>query len=133
MKEGGFNVDKQALDAAHAEYGFLSGSSTHADRLATIKDVHERYNVLVDPHTADGIKVARAVKDEYGVDTPIVCLETALPVKFAETISEAIGSEPEVPERFAGILEAERHVTDLPNDAAAVKDYITQYIKSTEV
>ena len=89
--------------------------------------------MLVDPHTADGIKVARAVKDEYGVDTPIVCLETALPVKFAETIVEAIGSEPEVPERFAGILEAERHVTDLPNDAAAVKDYITQYIKSTEV
>lgn len=133
VKEGGFNVDKQALDAARAEYGFLSGSSTHADRLATIKDVHERYGVLVDPHTADGIKVARAVKDEYGVDTPIVCLETALPVKFAETIAEAIGAEPEVPERFVGILETERHVTDLPNDAAAVKDYITQYIKSTEV
>ena len=133
VKEGGFNVDKQALDAAHAEYGFLSGSSTHADRLATIKDVHERYDVLVDPHTADGIKVARAVQEEYGVDTPIICLETALPVKFAETIKEAIGSEPEVPERFAEILEAERHVTDLPNDAAAVKDYITQYIKSTEV
>lgn len=54
-------------------------------------------------------------------------------MKFAETIKEAIGSEPEVPERFAGILEAERHVRDLPNDAAAVKDYITQYIKSTEV
>ena len=133
VKEGGFSVDKDALDAARQEYGFLSGASTHADRLATIKDVHEKYHVLVDPHTADGIKVARAVKDEHGVESPIVCLETALPVKFSETIAEAIGTEPDVPERFAGIMDAERHVKDLPNDAGAVKDYITASISSTEV
>lgn len=133
VKEGGFSVDKHVLDAAHSDFGFLSGASTHADRLATIKDVHEKYDVLVDPHTADGINVARAVKEEYGVESPIVCLETALPVKFSETIVEAIGEEPEVPERFQGILDAERHVKDLPNDAAAVKDYIMASISTTEV
>ncbi|MDU6013373.1 MAG: threonine synthase, partial [Corynebacterium sp.] len=104
----------------------------HADRLATIKDVHERFNYLVDPHTADGIKVARGAQRE-GLETPIVCLETALPVKFAETITEATGSAPEPPERFAGILDTERHVKDLPNDAAVVKDYITTSIQKTEV
>ena len=62
-----------------------------------------------------------------------MCLETALPVKFSETIAEAIGEEPEVPERFQGILDAERHVKDLPNDAAAVKDYIMASISTTEV
>ena len=133
VKEGGFSVDQETLTRAVEEYGFLSASSTHADRLATIKDVHKKYGVLVDPHTADGITAARAVKEEHGVDTPIVCLETALPVKFAETIAEAVGFEPEVPERFAGIMDAPRHVKDMPNDAAAVKDYISASISTTEV
>ena len=133
VKEGGFSVDQETLARAVEEYGFLSASSTHADRLATIQDVHEKYGALVDPHTADGIKAARAAKEEHGVDTPIVCLETALPVKFAETIVEAVGFEPEVPERFAGIMDAPRHVKDMPNDAAAVKDYISASISTTEV
>ncbi|WP_408930807.1 threonine synthase [Corynebacterium axilliensis] len=133
VKEGGFSVDQETLARAVEEYGFLSASSTHADRLATIQDVHEKYGALVDPHTADGIKAARAAKEEHGVDTPIVCLETALPVKFAETIVEAVGFEPEVPERFAGIMDAPRHVKDLPNDAAAVKDYMSASISTTEV
>ena len=51
-------------------------------------------------------------------------LETALPVKFVDTIVEATGREPEVPERFASILAADRHVTDLPNDAERVKQFI---------
>ena len=133
VKEGGFSVDQETLARAVEEYGFLSASSTHADRLATIQDVHEKYGTLVDPHTADGIKAARAAKEEHGVDTPIVCLETALPVKFAETIVEAVGFEPEVPERFAGIMDAPRHVKDLPNDATAVKDYMSASMNSTEV
>ena len=58
------------------------------------------------------------------MDTPIVVLETALPVKFSETIVEATGQEPDVPERFAGIMDADRHVVDMPNDAEAVKEYI---------
>ncbi|MDV2432880.1 threonine synthase [Corynebacterium tuberculostearicum] len=132
VKEGGFSLDHDKIAAAREDCGFLSGSSSHADRLATIKDVHERFDYLVDPHTADGIEVARGAQRE-GVETPIVCLETALPVKFAETITEAIGSAPEPPARFASILEAERHVKDLPNDAAAVKDYITTSIQDTEV
>ena len=60
------------------------------------------------------MKVARELRDE--VDTPIVCLETALPVKFAHTIKEATGREPDLPDRFTTIMQAERHVTDLPND-----------------
>ena len=75
--------------------------------------------------------VARGVAQQ--VDTPIVVLETALPVKFSETITEALGFAPDVPERFAHILDAERHVVDLPNDADKVKDYIIDSIQSTDV
>ena len=123
VKEGGFSLTADPVFAeASAHFGFLSGSSTHADRIATIKDCWQRLGVMVDPHTADGIKVARSLSEQ--VASPIVCLETALPVKFSETIVEATGVEPELPERFASIMDAPRRVTDLPNDVAVVKQFI---------
>lgn len=125
VRQGGFSLsDDPAFADAADRYGFASGKSTHADRVATIREVNEKLGVLLDPHTADGVKVARSLTSE--IDTPIICLETALPVKFAETIAEAIGSEPEIPARFEGIMEAERHVLDLPNDAEAVKNLIRE-------
>lgn len=132
LEDGAFSLaeDTRMLDVID-EFGFGSAKSTHADRVATIRDTWERHGVLIDPHTADGVFVARDWRKD--VDTPIVCLETALPVKFAETIKEATGSEPEVPERFAGIMEAERLVEELPNDAAAVKRFIATSIEKTEV
>lgn len=132
VKGDGFSLaDDPAFPDAAEKFGFLSGRSTHADRLDNIRDVWERLGVMLDPHTADGVHVARQWRDE--VDTPIVCLETALPVKFAETIEEATGTTPEVPERFADILNADRHVTDLPNDADTVKAFIADSIRTTEV
>lgn len=125
VRQGGFSLsDDPAFADAADRYGFASGKSTHADRVATIREVNEKLGVLLDPHTADGVKVARDWAEK--VDTPIICLETALPVKFAETIAEATGSEPEIPARFEGIMEAERHVLDLPNDAEAVKALIRE-------
>ena len=82
------------LADACAASGFVSGRSTHADRIATIRDVHERYGVVIDPHTADGVKVGRELRDP-GV--PLVCIETALPAKFAATIREALGRDPHAP------------------------------------
>ncbi len=125
VKEGGFDLsDDVAFEALARDFGFLSGKSVHSDRVETIRDIWERLDVLVDPHTADGIKVAQDLTEQ--VQTPIVCLETALPVKFSETINEAIGRDPEVPERFAEIMDADRHVIDMPNDAEAVKRFIAE-------
>lgn len=128
--QGGFSLAEDRIMAdVIDEFGFGAGRSDHDKRLATIKDTWERFNVLIDPHTADGVWVARDWRKD--VDTPIVCLETALPVKFAETINEAIGRDPEVPERFADVLAAERHVTDLPDDVEAVKQFIAGSIDNT--
>jgi threonine synthase len=74
-----------------AATGFVSGASTHRDRIDTIRSVHATYGVLIDTHTADGVKVGLQQR-EPGV--PLICLETALPVKFAEAIREAIGRDP---------------------------------------
>ena len=103
------------------KYGFVSGSSTHADRVATIASLWHSDGVLIDPHTADGVRVARRFAQP---DVPLVVTETALPVKFAETIHEAIGREPERPDRFAGLEDKPRHVVALPNDAEALKALI---------
>lgn len=132
VKQGGFDLSQEEVfETIAADYGFLSSTSTHAQRVEVIADIHSRLETLIDPHTADGVCGARAWREK--IDTPIVVLETALPVKFSETIVEATGAEPPVPERFAEIMNAGRHVKDLPNDADAVKDYIASSIEETSV
>ncbi|MDO4928268.1 MAG: threonine synthase [Corynebacterium sp.] len=132
VPRGGFSlIGDPVFDDVAVKYGFASGKSTHADRIATIRDCYERLAIMIDPHTADGVHVARQWADQ--VETPIVCLETALPVKFAETIQEAVGRDPEMPDRFASIMDAPRHVTEMPNDAATIKDFIRESIAATEV
>ncbi|MFZ5538851.1 MAG: threonine synthase [Pseudomonadota bacterium] len=108
------------LDAMRGS-GFVSGSSTHADRLATIRAVYESTGVVIDPHTADGVKVARA-HVEPGV--PMICVETALPAKFAETIVEAIGRVPERPAVYADLESRPQRFDVLPADVQALKRYI---------
>src|SRR5258706_536994 len=112
---------KNEFQLAMEREGFVSGKSTHADRVATIRAVHEKYGVTIDPHTADGVKVAQAHR-EPGV--PMICLETALPVKFAATIREALGREPARPAAFAGLEERPQRVELVEPDAAVVKRYI---------
>lgn len=104
--------------------GFVSRRSTHADRLAAIRTVHERYGVTIDPHTADGVKAALEVRDPA---VAMVCLETALPVKFGATIREALGTEPSRPSAFAGLEDKPQRFTVLPADAARVKAYIEEH------
>ncbi|NNG20109.1 threonine synthase [Naumannella sp. ID2617S] len=104
-------------------FGFASASSTHADRLATIERTWREHRVLIDPHTADGVKVADELARD---DESVVILETALPVKFAATIREAVDREPDRPEAFVGIEDLPRHVVDLPNDVDALKRFITE-------
>ncbi|EGK12887.1 threonine synthase [Psychrobacter sanguinis] len=117
----GFDLS-DVLDAVNSRYGFAAGKSTHQDRLNTIKSVYENYNDLIDPHTADGVKVARELQKEGEV---IVCAETALPVKFSETIFEAVGEiDIERPEHTKDIESLEQHVTVLDNDASLVADEI---------
>jgi len=108
-----------------AEFGFCSGRSTHADRIATIRRVWREHGVEIDPHTADGLKVGLEHRDP-GV--PLVCLETALPIKFEQTIVEALGRKPECPERFRDIEQRPQRVTVMPADVERVKAFIRERV-----
>jgi threonine synthase len=108
--------------------GMLSGRSSHADRLRVIRDLHAASGLIVDPHTADGIKVARELRAAGQVGTaPVICLETALPAKFAEIIVEAIGVAPPRPAAFDGIESRPQRCASMVVDAEAVKRFITEH------
>jgi threonine synthase len=114
-----------ALPAAEkariAEFGFVSGSSTHADRLATIRDTWERFGMMIDTHTADGLKVAR---EHARAGEAMIVLETALPAKFAATIVEAIGRAPALPPALADLESRPRRFILVKADAGVVKAFI---------
>ncbi|GAB4171888.1 MAG: threonine synthase [Rhodocyclaceae bacterium] len=104
--------------------GFVSGVSAHADRIRTIRLARDAYGVLIDPHTADGLKVGLEHR-EPGV--PLIVLETAQPVKFAGTIREALGIEPPRPPEFDGLEEAPQRVEVMEPDLALLERYIAAH------
>ena len=126
-RDGSFDLSGTPEFAELRErFGFVSDASSHADRLAHIAEVYRRDGIIIDPHTADAIKVAR---DFVRPGVPMIVTETALPVKFSATIVEAIGVEPERPASFEGIEDLPRHVIDLPNNAEALKALIADRVR----
>jgi len=118
---GGFDLAATPFFARVHEFGFVSASSSHQDRIQTIRRVWDQHGVEIDPHTADGIKVGLEFQEE-GV--PLVCLETALPIKFEDTILEALGRKPAGPESLRDLERRPQRVTVMPADLARLKAFI---------
>ena len=124
--QGSFDLSASAaFQSAAVTYGFVSGKSTHADRLATIKNVYQATGNIIDTHTADGVKVAR---EHMRAGVPMIVLETALAIKFAETIEEALGKLPPRPAKFEGIEALPKRVKLMVADAQAIKRYIVENV-----
>ena len=129
VRDGRFDLASTAHWPGVAASGFVSGRSTHADRVATIRDVHGRYGVLIDPHTADGVKVGQAFR-ESGV--PLICLETALPAKFAGILREALDIDPPRPSAYADLESRPQRCTRLPADAQSVAAFIAAHARERD-
>jgi threonine synthase len=121
---GSFDLRGTVHFAALPGYGFASGRSLHADRLATIRDVWEHHGLMVDTHTADGIKVAR---EHLLPGVPMIVLETAQAVKFAETIREALGRDSQRPKELEGIENLPQRVEVVDAVVDQVKDIIVRH------
>jgi threonine synthase len=122
--EGGF--DLAACDQLWGRvpaFGFVSAKSTHQDRLATIRMVHQKYGVDIDPHTADGIK---AGLQRHDGSVPLICLETALPAKFEATMAEALGHHPPRPEKYIGIEALPQRFVVLTTSVDKLKEVIAK-------
>lgn len=112
--------------AFETQYGFVAGTSTHEDRLSVIRSTHESSGILIDPHTADGVKVAREFV-EPGI--PMLVLETALPAKFSETIEAALGKPVPPPAALADLESLPQRVKIMDCDALLVRNYIEAHAK----
>lgn len=123
---GAFDLNKDGLFDKVSEYGFVSGSSNHANRMETIRKTHERYGVTIDTHTADGLKVAMEYRE---ADVPMVVLETALPAKFEDAIVEALGSPPERPADLAGLESLPQRFVVMDPDVDAIKAFIVEHTR----
>ena len=121
---GSFSISPDEF-ARIGSFGFVSGSSRHADRLATIRSTYEDYGVMIDTHTADGLKVAR---ERLQPGVPMIVLETALPAKFAETIKQALGLTPPRPAALEDLEMRPRRVTTMQADVEAVKRFIVEHV-----
>jgi threonine synthase len=123
-EKGGFDLTASGDFARVKQFGFVSGRSSHADRVEAIRDVFERYDTMIDTHTADGLKVAR---EHLQPGIPMIVLETAQPIKFGETIREALLREPERPAAFSGIESLPQRFEVLPADVQRVKDFVVAH------
>ncbi len=123
-EEGGFDLSTdRAWEKVEEDSGFVSGRSRHEDRIETIRLVKKKYGEVIDPHTADGVKIALRLRENR---TPMICLETALPAKFDATIVEALGEHAPRPPAFDGIEELPQRFHVMQPDAEALKHYIAQ-------
>ena len=122
---GAFEIKNTPYWNELSKFHFASGMSTHQDRLTTIRELWEEYGAMVDPHTADGIKVGL---EQRRPSLPLICLETALPAKFDETIVEALGREPERPAGLEGIEDLPQRCEVMEADVAKLKAFIAANI-----
>ncbi len=121
---GSFDLKAEGLFGRVADYGMVSGSSCHTNRMDTIRTVYEVYGTMIDPHTADGLKVGLEYR-EPGV--PLICMETAQPAKFEDAIREALGIEPKRPAELANLEQAPQRKAVMDADAEAVKAFIASH------
>ena len=119
-RTGRFSVSGADFESVR-ESGFTSGKSVHADRLSTIRAILKTEGILIDPHTADAVKVAL---DRMRGGVKMLVMETAQPAKFAATIREATGKDPERPVGYVDIEKRPQHVTVVPAQAQVVRDFL---------
>ena len=120
-KGGAFDI--KDLMPKVREFGFVSGSSNHAARMNTIRETNKKYGVVIDTHTADGLKVALELRDK---NTPMLVLETALPAKFEDALVEALGTIPPRPDSLRGIEDLPQKFSVMDASNTAIKDFIVK-------
>jgi threonine synthase len=123
---GSFDIKGTPYWNELSKFHFASGKSSHQDRLKTIRELWEEYGVMIDTHTADGLKVGL---EQRRPSLPLICLETALPAKFEETIVEALGRKPERPSALEGIEDLPQRCTVMDADVVKLKAFVSANVQ----
>ena len=96
------------------------------ETLATIKHVHDKTGMIIDPHTAVAVSAARKLTREGVVGArPVVILSTAHPAKFPDAVMQAIGIAPQVPPALAALDKLPEKLDILPNSLPLLRQFIS--------
>tara|TARA_B100000767_G_scaffold271122_2_gene296087 strand:- start:245 stop:712 length:468 start_codon:yes stop_codon:yes gene_type:complete len=117
---GSFELDNKTMQKVLG-FGFTSSSSKHKNRINLIKKFYDEYDVIIDTHTADGVK---ASIDHLSDNIPMLVLETALPIKFEKSVLEAIGKKPVRPNALVDLEKIDQRFEVFDNSSSLVKDFI---------
>lgn len=120
--DGKFTITSNHMGCARK---FFSSSSIHeAETLGEMELVYSETGNLIDPHTAVGTAAAR--KSTYREIGPMVCLATAHPAKFSESVMKATGKRPSIPDRLLSALESKERYDILECEILKIQSYIRQ-------
>ncbi|HMT94286.1 threonine synthase [uncultured Thiothrix sp.] len=122
---GAFDLAGQGLFKDVEKFGFQSGASSHMHRIEMIRKIWQQYGLMIDTHTADGLKVALELRE---TDVPMLVLETALPAKFEESIQEALGQTPVRPQGMEQLEALPQRFVVMEADVEAVKGFIQTHL-----
>ncbi len=124
---------KEPLSVSDAQWQrvkaeFNSASVDDATTCEVIADVFKTSNLLLDPHTAVGVKAARACNSNKNSDVQVVTLATAHPAKFSEAITAAGLSTPALPPHLKDLYDRAERYTVVGNDLAEVTKFIQSHV-----
>ena len=127
--KGRFTLNDKTL--ANMRGLFFASRAGEQETSDIIRDVHKASGYVLDPHTAVGVSVARKLGADKK-ENPLVVLGTAHPAKFPEAVEAACGVNPQLPSSFADLMSRKERVTNLPNDAKAVADFVTKHARAAK-
>ena len=121
-EKGKYLIDKENLDKINVD--FLSSRMDQADILNTIKTVYEKFNIILDPHSAIGY----GAFDKVDLKGNNVVLATAHPCKFPDAIEKAINLKAELPNELAFVLDEKENYDIIDNNLNKIKQHIKERI-----
>jgi threonine synthase len=121
--EGKYIIPKNEMEKIKKD--FLSTSMSEKEVLDTIKEVHIKYNIILDPHSAIGF----GALNKINVDGNNIVLATAHPCKFPEAIHKSIGIKPDLPDELQYLMKEKENYDIISNNLSQTKQYIKEKVK----
>jgi threonine synthase len=103
---------------------FLSASMSEKEILDTIKEVHNKYNIILDPHSAIGF----GSLNKINIEGNNIVLATAHPCKFPEAIDKSIGIKPDLPDELKYVINEKENYDIISNNLSKTQQYIKEKI-----
>ena len=121
-EKGKYLIDKENLDKINID--FLSSQISEDETLKTIKTVYEKFNIVLDPHTAIGY----GAFDKVNLKGNNVVLATAHPCKFPDAIKRSININAKLPDELSFIMEEKEDYDIIENNLEKIKQHIKEKI-----